>query len=455
MISEKSNREKKIKVHLRKDFTPQYLLSRKPKSLSKSIEKIVDPYVGVCKSGITKNNIVAISRTKNVKKEFLKHVCDAPRITYSVFRNKIENKRGSDCEGSLIKKLNSNNENKIVQSANSSCSITSSNNSTATIKQMSPLDRKSQSKENFTSKSTFRSNNAIESLSRSKTDENCKQSTDKFDDKENKPGRSNSYVKLDKAMSLDPTRSILVPRNNFYYDNNILSNVGIEGRKDVAKNLCLSSVSLRKKKGVSDSMPYVISSPQSCLKLETPHKVAILEHNGRQPSTASAPTSELSQEENQGIISKVEALAFEDTKGREIENDFINLYDQMLTVVEEILGGIQYQFITKSLDSSKNGDTTQECNLISDKPPVEDYVASSFGSGPKPIKLDLISFKSFASISGYSEYFLADNELNSTLDSLQILSPPERSWHDIFERKDQLRFPVSLYVFFLTLLVYV
>ncbi|XP_013166440.1 PREDICTED: uncharacterized protein LOC106116927 [Papilio xuthus] len=390
-----------------------------------------------------------LMNTINVKKELMKFVREPhEKLVYSVFRNKIENETDNQRHSKPGIENRKNKEHKSARNIQAANSSSSSTNSIVTIRQLSPP---SQNKKKFTSKITLKVSNIPKASSMKEklsVPECYKKSSVMFDDKENKPQSSNvSNVQCNKENTQtvnERSKSILMSHNTISKQKNKSLSIkksieNIEEKlavSDSSNSSKVSSVeSIKKQINFNANTSNLVLSMASCKKSLTMESDKLSSDPGLSENNQEVvPLNsiiELTCKKNEINVSN-------STSDETVYHEMMNVVDDMLNFIDNSERKSILTIESKKLipdEHKKSGEKVHFYNAIDNE-----SIATSLDSGPKQVNLDLISFKSFASLSGYSEYFLADSELSTTIDSLQVKTPSKRSSvQDIFERNDQNR----------------
>ncbi|KPJ06663.1 Small RNA 2'-O-methyltransferase [Papilio machaon] len=393
-----------------------------------------------------------LTNTLNVKKELMKFVREPhKKIVYSVFRNKIENETDNQRHSKPSIENRKNKEHKSARNIQAANSSSSSTNSIVTIRQLSPP---SQNRKKFTSKITLKvSNNPKASSMKEKHSVPVcyNKSSIIFDDKENNPQSSNvRNFQCNKENTHDVneiSKSILMSRNVISKQKNksLIIKKSIENIEEkLAASDSTNSSKVSSVESIKNQSNFNANSSNSVLVLGSYKNLPTMDSEKLSPNNILC-TSENNQEIVHTSIIQLSCKNNEMNISNSISDETV--YNEMMTVVDEMLNFIddpeRKSILTvesKKMipdERKKSGEKVHFYNA-----PDNESIATSLDSGPKQVNLDLISFKSFASLSGYSEYFLADSELSTTIDSLQVKTPSKRSSvQDIFERNDQTRLP--------------
>ncbi|KPI95472.1 hypothetical protein RR46_08931 [Papilio xuthus] len=390
-----------------------------------------------------------LMNTINVKKELMKFVREPhEKLVYSVFRNKIENETDNQRHSKPGIENRKNKEHKSARNIQAANSSSSSTNSIVTIRQLSPP---SQNKKKFTSKITLKVSNIPKASSMKEklsVPECYKKSSVMFDDKENKPQSSNvSNVQCNKENTQtvnERSKSILMSHNTISKQKNKSLSIK-KSIENIEEKLAVSDSSNSSKvssvESIKKQINFNANSSNLVLSMASCKKSLTMESDKLSSDTALS-------ENNKDVVplnsiieltcKKNEVNVSNSTSDETVYHEMMNVVDDMLNFIDNSERKSILTIESKKLipdEHKKSGEKVHFYNAIDNE-----SIATSLDSGPKQVNLDLISFKSFASLSGYSEYFLADSELSTTIDSLQVKTPSKRSSvQDIFERNDQNR----------------
>ncbi|CAG5041760.1 unnamed protein product [Parnassius apollo] len=434
-----------------KNYIPQNLKKRKLIFLNNNKLKQSIDSVNVKKRDIKRKYLLTNSKTKDIKGDLLKFIGE-PRqnISYTIFRNKIDNENETNMRSLSIK---NNSSIKMVRKAHSGNSSCSSTNSVRTIKQLSPNSKESQ----FNIKAS--KSNLVNKINKSSKliKKTVNKSSPLFDNKENSPDTSKN-LETENIQFLGWSKKPLMPQNMVSVHKDKLSHVDISKDFDsVDRKNCKSGTSVCRSLSLHEPSENIVSKNQ--VHIDNPNLVLVLESRKElnmdyKKLSSHSPPSEAIQDLDYSLDAEL-CTSFNSANNIANDNESINMRNEVLSIIEERLNFIKNSSNVKISISEQNesfnleelNKSCEKVNCFTDKSLENEFTAHSMHSGSKPVDVDLISFKSFASISGYSEYFLADSELSSTLDSLEIFTSPERSMQEIFEKNNKLCIPTSEEIF--------
>ncbi|KAJ0180985.1 hypothetical protein K1T71_003070 [Dendrolimus kikuchii] len=476
-----------------KNYIPPYL-KRNLEKIQQSRINNITPKLDIVGKSIKINKERSISsltpivheKTEQIRKDLLKFdVLPRENISYLVFRNEIENKENGSVGQSQVDKKSSGKKNDSINkracsSPSQNSSTCSSPNSIATVRQASKRPKTFKKSSNISRKSsigTSGSENTTPNKNKKivKRAKSTKKSIDNvFDNKENVPQTSGQYNKEIERKSLG---SFVGRHNSVFIAQVKKDSTSLNNSVSKDKTLKKSNIKIPTVESSNTLLKSVTHLGTSKKSLNS--ELVLSDEENEKFITKSDMTLVLEPHQKINEV-RVESTEMEKNVDNSLLTERLNSLDNNLTqshpstmmtirqLIDETLDSIitsldinnSFDSETVILSQEDLNESPKDSSLQSYKTAIviennintiiesdlENALNRTFDStiGNESIisladtglsladDLDTISFKSITIVSKYSDYFLADNELDNSNSS------HKDSVRDIFDRKDHI-----------------